>query len=161
MNIPIISLWMPWANWVMLGWKRIETRTHPKLASLQGRTIGIHATQHWDKSAIDLARPYLSPEQLWKTANFLKIGGAILGTVQALEHRKLGSSDSMHALIDCGPDTNRWGIVLTAPRVIEAIPARGYQGIWYHEIPDPDSYADDPEPIKYDQEAWKKCSGRG
>ena len=135
MNLPIISLWMPWAQWVMLGWKRIETRLHPRLQNLQGRIIGIHAAQRWDDSAMNAARPYLTEEQLWKSANFLKIGGCILGTVQALEHRELHANDSMHALIDCSA-TKRYGLVLADPKVvIEAIPARGHQGIWYHEIP--------------------------
>jgi hypothetical protein len=117
----------------MLGWKRIETRLHPRLASLQGKVVGIHATQHWDSGAIDLAHRYLTEEQRLKTSRFLGIGGCILGTVQALEHRSLGRSDSQYALIDC-ESTKRWGLDLANPKVIEAIPVRGKQGIWYYEV---------------------------
>jgi hypothetical protein len=132
-SVPIISLWMPWANWVMLGWKIVETRRHRRLATLAGRRIGIHATQHWDETAIDAARPYLTDEQLWRSSTFLRIGGAIIGTVQALDHRKLSGMDSRHALIDC-ETVERYGLVLTEPRVIEAIPAKGKQGICYHNL---------------------------
>ncbi len=130
-TIPIISLWMPWANWVMLGWKTTETRLHRRLAGLAQRYIGIHATQKWDESAIDAARPYLTEEQLWETSTFLRIGGVILGTVYARCHGQLTDADSRSALIDCGT-MQRFGLTLEQPTLIEAIPARGKQGIWYY-----------------------------
>ena len=129
-SIPIISLWMPWANWVMLGWKIIETRRHRRFAGLAGKRIGIHATAKWDYGAIDAARPYLTEQRIFDSYSFFKIGGAILGTVQAAEHRRLDGKDSRHALIDC-ETVERHGLILLEPRIIEAIPARGKQGIWY------------------------------
>ena len=130
-EIPIISLWMPWANWVMLGWKIIETRRHKRFAGLAGKRIGIHATQHWDESAIEAARPFLTEQQICNSYSFLKIGGAILGTVQGASHRLLMGNDSRHALIDC-QNTQRYGLILLDPQTIEAIPAKGKQGIWYY-----------------------------
>jgi hypothetical protein len=130
-SIPIISLWMPWANWVMLGWKKIETRTHERFAGLAGKRIGIHATQKWDDTALEAAKNYLTYDQYEKSQNFLRIGGAILGTVGASAHRLMQPRDAQWALIECST-VKRYGLCLYAPRVIEAIPANGKQGIWYY-----------------------------
>ena len=40
-----ISMHMPWALWVTIKWKGIETRTHNKFKNLKGERIAIHATQ--------------------------------------------------------------------------------------------------------------------
>jgi hypothetical protein len=130
--IPIISLWMPWANWVMLGWKTVETRRHAKLATLAGRTIGIHATNKWDDTALYAARPYLTDAQFARSKDFLRIGSAILGTVRVVWSSKtpLGIEFSPQALIECA--TKRYGLGLRDPKIIEAIPAKGKQGIWYY-----------------------------
>jgi len=45
-----ISLWQPWATFVVLGWKTIETRTHSRFKSLAGQRIAIHAARAVDKS---------------------------------------------------------------------------------------------------------------
>ena len=129
-SIPIISLWMPWANWVVLGWKGIETRLHKRFYGLVGKEIGIHATQKWDESALDAAKPYLWPPHWESTHSFLRIGGAIIGTVCVVDARELTADDSKRALIDCG-NTKRHGLYLAYPKIIEAIPAKGKQGIWY------------------------------
>ena len=131
-TIPIISLWAPWANWVILGWKTVETRRHNKLAGLDGKIIGIHVTQKWDDLAIDAARPYLTESQLYRTSCFLRIGGAILGTarVEWTSKSPLGPEFSAAALIEC--NTPRYGLGLGDPQIIEAIPCRGKQGIWYY-----------------------------
>ena len=77
MKIPIITLYPPWAIWVGLGWKTIETRTHPRFRSLVGKTIGIHSAIKWDETAIDAARPFLTNEQIFSTQRMLRVGGAI------------------------------------------------------------------------------------
>jgi len=38
--MPVITLWQPWASWVIEGRKRIETRTHDRLGSLATRPPG-------------------------------------------------------------------------------------------------------------------------
>jgi hypothetical protein len=134
MKIPVITLWQPWGNWVDLGWKTIETRTHPRFAKLEGQTIGIHLGLKWDKDAIQLARRFLTAEQLFRTKEFLKIGGAIVATAFVKEHRLLNTKDSPFALIDCG-HTTRWGLILENIKQIEAIPTKGRQGIWYYNLP--------------------------
>jgi hypothetical protein len=141
-TIPIISLWMPWANWVMLGWKTIETRLHRRFYSLAGKTIGIHASLRWDDGAIDAARPYLTEKQITQTLNFLRIGGAIIGTVYVPTVRELAAEDSARALIDCDA-VKRHGLELMYRNPIEAIPCRGKQGIWYADVPQSAIVAED------------------
>ena len=129
-RMPVISLWMPWANWVSLQWKPIETRLHKRFASLVGKRIGIHASCKWDGDAPELARKYLTEAQLLQTEGFLHIGGAIICTALVTEFRKLTSEDSAAALIDCG-SVERYGLILEDVQIIEAIPCKGRQGIFY------------------------------
>ncbi len=133
-KIPVISLWQPWATWIALGWKTIETRTHKRFMGLEGRTIGIHASIRWDQNAIDIASPWLTEDQIKQTRNFLKIGGAIICTVFAYQHSVLYKpSDSAAALCPC-EHGDRYGLFLRDVKSIEAISCRGKQGIWYHDL---------------------------
>jgi hypothetical protein len=141
-RIPVISLWRPWANWVALEWKLIETRTHQRFKGLVGKRIGIHGSLKWDDGAIELATPWLSDKRAAMTRDFLKLGGAIICTAYAVNHRELDSLDNHQALIDCTHVT-RYGLILRDIQSIEAIPCKGKQGIWYHEIPEVTSV---PEP---------------
>lgn len=130
----VITLWQPWATLVILGWKTIETRLHPRFAGLVGETIGIHAGLKWDEDALALIKPYLGDFRYDTLRRIPPMpGGTILGTVNVIEHRKLSESDSRYALIDC-ENTTRYGLILTSPTVFDApIPAKGKQGIWIHE----------------------------
>lgn len=47
-NMKAISLHQPWATWVAMGWKTIETRTHHMFKNLKGQRIAIHAAQKID-----------------------------------------------------------------------------------------------------------------
>lgn len=135
MKTPVITLWMPWANWVVLGWKEIETRLHRRFYSLQGKEIAIHASHKWDDLALELARPYLQDWQIARTERFLHIGGAIIGRACVTNARPLTTEDSHRALIDC-KGTQRHGLVLAYPRPLaETILCAGKQGIWYYDIP--------------------------
>lgn len=131
--LPVISMWMPWANWVALGWKTTETRTHRRLLGLVSRRIAIHASQKWDDGAIDAARAYLTEEQISATERFLRIGGAIIATAHVSVFRPLTAEDSQASLINCG-NIQRYGLLLSGVQPIEAIPMRGRQGIWYHDF---------------------------
>ena len=53
--MPAISLYQPWAEWIMLGWKVIETRKHWRFACLVGKDVLIHAAMRYDVRAIDEA----------------------------------------------------------------------------------------------------------
>ena len=132
-DIPVISLWGPWANWVALGWKTIETRTHQRFKGLVGKRIGIHVAAHWDKQWKELAGDFLLPEQRLKTENFLHIGGAVICTAFVRDFRLLTGKDSPSALIDC-EYAQRYGLFLSNIEVIECVPCKGRQGIWYQDI---------------------------
>jgi len=135
MKIPIITLWQPWAFWIMMGWKTIETRRHADLASLTGKMIGIHAGQTWDDDAIEYARKYLTLGQIALTNKDEIERGVLLGIVYVSRHRLLNKRDSRQALIDCGK-VKRYGLMLNGPYLIEPIPLRGKQGIWYYNLKD-------------------------
>ena len=130
-----ITLNMPWANWVALGWKPIETRTHERFKGLVGQRIGIHASLKWDSKALGLAEPYLTGYQVGRTAEFLRIGGAIICTAFVEDFRRLTEADAKDALIEC--KTTRYGLVLRAVAQVEAIPCRGFQGIWNYDLTPP------------------------
>lgn len=131
---PVISLWQPWAQWVVLGWKPIETREHPRFETLAGKRIGIHAALKWDKTAIHVARPWLTDEQFHETMEMFRTshhdGGKILGTVFVKEHRLLDPDDAPAALIEC--ETLRYGLILTEPiKFAEPVPCKGRQAIFH------------------------------
>jgi hypothetical protein len=48
----VISLHQPWATFVVMNWKTIETRTHQRFKNLIGERIAIHAAQHIDRNEI-------------------------------------------------------------------------------------------------------------
>ena len=130
----VITLWQPWATWVVLGWKTIETRLHPRFGSVAGEVMGIHAGLRFEDLAMDLARQYLLEAQI-VLANWIPPrGGALIGTVRVLEHRILTGEDSRSALIDCG-NTTRYGLILADPKSIPGIPMKGKQGIWTYTYP--------------------------
>ena len=62
--VPAISLHQPWASWVAMGWKTIETRSHNRFASLVGKRVAIHAARTWDASSLGTAEEYLAPERI-------------------------------------------------------------------------------------------------
>lgn len=132
-NIPIISLWMPWANWVALTWKPIESREHNKFRSLVGKRVGIHASAKWDKTALQRADKYLTERQKLATRYFLRVGGAVICTAMCVETRELTKADEQGALIEC-ESVQRHGLFFQDVQIIEAIPMKGKQGIWYAEI---------------------------
>lgn len=128
-TLPVISLWQPWATWILWGWKTIETRTHDRFRGLTGKRIGIHAAQKIDHDWRLLAGRYLGADRLQKTAQFKHARGALICTVQVEYHARVGHLNSPEALIEC--ETPRYGLFLTQAEVIEPpIPMRGRQGIW-------------------------------
>src|ERR1700686_5562808 len=113
-QIICISLWRPWAEWVMLGWKTLETRRHARFKTLVGKRVGIHASQKWDKDAIGIASKYLTDDQI-AASNWMRHaldGGKILGTVFVDEHRPCKGQDAFPPLIEC--ETPPFGLVLSA-----------------------------------------------
>lgn len=133
--IRVISLWQPWAQWVMLGWKTIETRTHRRFAGLRGHRIGIHATLKWDDQWQAQAGRFLNAEQRDQTHAMAPSPGQILGTVDVSAVRWLTAEDEAASLIEC-TSVRRFGMFLESPvRFPEGIPAKGGQGIWKFRLP--------------------------
>jgi len=132
-RLPVISLWQPWAQWVALGWKTIETRMHSRFACLAGKRIGIHVARKWDRNAMSSAQAYLTNEQCliaWKTEQSMRLlAGNVICTAWVRRHRRLISEDSQRALIEC--NTTRFGLILQDIVRIDSIPMRGVQGICY------------------------------
>jgi hypothetical protein len=128
----VITLWQPWASWVALGWKTIETRTHPRFACLVGQRIAIHAGLKWDDTALTAAKDFLTATQRGEVV-WGRERGVIICTAYVAAHRELDSSHSKAALIDCG-GTRRWGLFLTDVQVVKAFPVKGKQGIWSVEL---------------------------
>lgn len=135
----VITLWQPWAQFIVEGWKTIETRLHNRFASLVGQEILIHAGLKWDPVWQEAAGPYMhknwiatmqDPKNLFFDAR--EMGGHIIGRTSVVSHRPLTYEDSPQALIEC--NTPRFGLVLayTKPATLNGrfIKAQGKQGIW-------------------------------
>lgn len=127
--LPTITLWQPWASWIALGWKPIETRTHPMFKHLLEKRIGIHAGLRWDADAIGIASEWLTLEQQHRSEEFRSVRGALVCTAHVWQERWLGPEDSRGALIDCD-NVARHGLFLSDVRGFEPIPMKGMQGVW-------------------------------
>jgi hypothetical protein len=128
-----ISMYQPWATWLVLGWKSIETRTHPKLRCLVGKRVLIHAAKRYDPFALLAARPYLTEEQFHLSLNFSDSPrGFIIGSALAFDFQALGREHEKGALIEC--ETRRFGLFFDSPRPITPIFYRGHQGIFNVEM---------------------------
>ena len=130
MILPVITLYQPWATWIMREWKTIETRTHNRFACLIGKDILIHAGQRTDAAAI--INPYLTKEQLLYNPGEV-VNGFILGKVHVKSFGLLSPIHSSLALIEC--DTPRFGLYLNDIKKFEKpIPVKGEMGIWYFDL---------------------------
>jgi hypothetical protein len=128
--LPVITLYQPWATWIMRGWKTIETRTHNRFKSLEGKRILIHASKSTDANAID--NPYLTKEQLFYNPDEI-VNGFILGSALVSDFRLLNSNAAQRALIEC--DTKRFGLFLEKiDRFETPIRENGEMGIWYFDL---------------------------
>lgn len=131
----VITLWQPWASFIALGWKTIETRTHIRFRNLAGQTIGIHAAKHWDNEWYPTSYSHLSTNQLEETESSLLLNaprGCLIATALVEEFRSLDKKDSYNAKCYCG-DNDLFGLVLSNIARIEPIPMKGMQGIWNYD----------------------------
>ena len=131
MVLPAITLYQPWATWIMRGWKTIETRTHNRFGCLIGKRILIHAGMNTDAAAIN--NPYLTKDQLMYKPEEV-VNGFILGSVFVKSFGKLSLIHSEKALIDC-VNTERFGLYLSQiEKFTEPIACKGEMGIWYFDM---------------------------
>jgi hypothetical protein len=133
MIYPVITLYQPWATWIMRGWKTIETRTHNRFACLEDQRILIHAGLTNDPTAINaFYHGYLTKEQLLFNPDEM-INGFILGSVFVSAHLPCRENDAKRALIEC--KTERFGLFLhEIDRFKIPIPEKGEMGIWYYDM---------------------------
>lgn len=130
---PVITLYQPWATWIMRGWKSIETRTHERFSCLLNKTILIHAGMKTDGSDLTVKNPYLTKEQILFNPDEV-VNGAILGSVYVDACGWLcgDSYENKSALIDT---RNRYGLFLTEIEVLPfPIYIKGSIGIWYYDL---------------------------
>lgn len=131
--LPAITLYQPWATWIMRGWKTIETREHPRFACLNDKVLLIHAGQKTDGSDLTTKNPYLTKEQILHNPDEV-VNGYILGSVHVNRFDSLTEEHSKDSLIDCG-NTIRWGLFLDSVKIFkEPILCKGEMGIWYYDI---------------------------
>jgi hypothetical protein len=141
----VITLWQPWASFIALGWKTIETRTHDRFKNLKGETIGIHAGNKWDKDWYELTWEYFSFEQRRYTIDVYdqfevensNVKGNIICIATVESAGWLFKKDSQKALINCDPKElgfHRFGLCLSDIINITPIPVKGKQGIWNYEV---------------------------
>jgi len=127
-----ITLIQPWASWIALGWKSIETRRHRLFASLVGTRIAIHAGKKWDVAWFARASAYLTAEQTYRTEDLRRGGprGAIVCTASVTDFRRVQQIDSPAAMCNCRHGT-LYGLLLADIHVLrEPMPARGRLGVW-------------------------------
>lgn len=140
-ELPCISLWAPWAQWVGLGWKPIETRTHTRFRSLVGQRIGIHASKSLDQEAVPAAYRWLTAAQRFRTLDpkdplFAKAGGCLIATALVFAFMPLGVEHEADALIECR-SVKRFGLILEEPELLpKPLPVKGGQGIFYVRFSD-------------------------
>lgn len=150
-SVRALSLWRPWADWVILGWKPIETRTHQRFRCLGERPtlLAIHAAQTWDPRAIGAARRWLTEDQIRWTETVIRekpVGGHVLGTATVTCFGRLCEQDEPKALIECR-SVIRYGLWLESPTPLaQTFPVRGMQGLFRVQMPPPN------DPIKLDPE---------
>lgn len=130
---PVITLYQPWASWIMRLWKTIETREHNRFACLKGKRILIHAGQHTDGSPLATQNPFLTRSQILHNPKEI-VNGFILGSAFVSDVGWLNASHSTRALIDC-ENTRRFGLFLNDIKLEKKpIPVTGGMGIWYYDL---------------------------
>lgn len=131
--IPVITLKQPWASWVMMGLKTIETRTHTRFKELVNTEVGIHSGLSLDHSDYVINNPYLSKEIIIETMK-TSPQGVLLGSIFSNEFRELNTTHSMASLIECEA-TRRYGLLLSDPKSLEKpVPFKGELGVWYVDL---------------------------
>jgi len=140
--VKAISLLQPWASLVILGFKKIETRSWP-VAERDAGVIAIHASKALKRPEIDIfhTSPFLETfAEVGIDAISLLPRSAILGTVRIVGCHTVETfpaiSGRERAFGNYGNEEGqRYGWVLSDPKPLtEPIPASGMLGLW--TVPD-------------------------
>lgn len=132
-----LTLWQPWAQAIVLGYKRVETRSWKPPDRLLGKRIAIHAAKADDAGLRAIAEEWPFRAMLYEAGitEFDEMQrGAILGTAVLAEfrpaedvRRDLGARELALGAYDKG----RWAWMLTdVERLDDPVPARGGQRLW-------------------------------
>lgn len=121
-----LTLWQPWAHFVVRGEKLIENRPWEPPASIWGRRFAIHAGKRWDGDRAKLIFDLAGREVLRNECAF----GAVIGTVE-LVNIVASTNEAEEAC----PGHGKWffgpfGWVLKDAQLCDPIPCRGYQKLW-------------------------------
>lgn len=138
-----LSIQQPWASLIIIGAKRIETRSWPCPPHLLGETIAIHASQRFpmDAQYLCLTQPFLKALDAAGHAEpeLTLPRGAVLGTARIVAcvrteelldiARARPLSEQERAFGDYRP--GRWGWILGDVKRFETpVPAKGALGLW-------------------------------
>ena len=150
----VLSLTQPWASLVILGSKKVETRSWRPRAEMQGQRILIHAAKGFPRWAKETCmEPIFQTGLGWKTdADVSKTldFGVILGSVLLVECLPTESVRCLPGVFDDYPELDteqerafgdyspgRFGWVLAEPIAFDApIPAKGKLGLWDFDFGD-------------------------
>jgi len=137
-----ITIHQPWAYWIAVGYKTIETRLNDRFKGLVGERIDIHAGQKHDSNAHRFAFQFLPKENgpFLERKNYqLLMPGAIICTAFVESAKWLNGGHSESALIEC-KYTQRFGLFLTdIQKIKKPIFYKGRQGIFHIEEVDNES----------------------
>jgi hypothetical protein len=136
-----ITLYQPWATWIALGLKTIETRTHARFRNLLGQKIAIHAGQRFDPSALAQARAWCGWKETPSAIRYMSDHdyphGLIVCTATVLSARWLLPGDSTAAMT---ATVGKFGLVLgDIHPLVSPLRWIGLQGIF--DVPDQLIYA--------------------
>lgn len=134
-----ISLWQPWAQWVSIGWKLIETRDHDRFKGLVNQRIAIHSAKKWDNNAFRIAGSRLKQSYQEITLDRLRLlEPAIVCTAFVKKSYWDNKVPEFLRLATEGwalcPIDNKYLLIFTDIIAFKPIPWRGHQGIF--NVPD-------------------------
>lgn len=132
---PVLSLTQPWASLVVMGAKKLETRSWR--TNYHG-TLIIHASKGMPKWAKETCEeePFAAALRSWTDRYGELPLGHIIGEVQLIDVRptshwlKSGISEEEESFGDFGP--GRYGWLFSNPIIYEQFtPAKGSLGLWH------------------------------
>jgi len=140
-----ISLHQPWATWVAIRWKTIETRTHDRFKRLNGQRIAIHAAKKIDASGLYEALGYLPDNTALQLQNMLMfvnlsrgsiICTAVVSNVLWCTNQDTACLAQWNKQAMCDVDGNFLLFLEDIRMLGQRIPYRGRQGIFHVDIND-------------------------